>query len=129
MPHQNRKLPNMFHVKFLLIQKMESRNCNFCVFLFTMDDLLIFRNADAWPPKLIMQIMPKQLIGSIGGAYLKNSKSVFFTLQNCEALESLTKVMNSGFVSYCSYGYLFALLSFQILGWLCTLYKCEYSTL
>jgi mediator of RNA polymerase II transcription subunit 25 len=46
-----------------------------------------------------MQLMPKQLIGNIGGAYLKNSKSVLFHPQNCEALESLTKVMSSGFVS------------------------------
>ncbi|XP_046405213.1 mediator of RNA polymerase II transcription subunit 25-like isoform X3 [Ischnura elegans] len=53
--------------------------------------------ADAWPQKLIMQLMPKQLIGNIGGAYLKNSKSVLFHPQNCEALESLTKVMSSGF--------------------------------
>ncbi|KAK5643320.1 hypothetical protein RI129_007165 [Pyrocoelia pectoralis] len=52
---------------------------------------------DGWPSKLIMQLMPKQLIGNIGGAYLKNSKSVLFHPQNCEALESLTKVMSSGF--------------------------------
>jgi mediator of RNA polymerase II transcription subunit 25 len=55
--------------------------------------------ADGWPSKLIMQLMPKQLIGNIGGAYLKNSKSVLFHPQPCEALESLTKVMSSGFVS------------------------------
>lgn len=61
--------------------------------------LRIFRKADSWPQKLIMQLMPKQLIGNIGGAYLKNSKSVLFHPQNCEALESLTKVMSSGFVS------------------------------
>lgn len=53
--------------------------------------------ADSWPPKLIMQLMPKQLIGNIGGAYLKNSKSVLFHPQNCEALDALTKVMSSGF--------------------------------
>ncbi|KAI4462701.1 mediator of rna polymerase ii transcription subunit 25 [Holotrichia oblita] len=53
--------------------------------------------ADGWPPKLLMQLMPKQLIGNIGGAYLKNSKSVLFHPQNCEALESLTKVMSTGF--------------------------------
>lgn len=47
-----------------------------------------------------MQLMPKQLIGNIGGAYLKNSKSVLFHPQPCEALESLTKVMSSGFVSF-----------------------------
>lgn len=53
--------------------------------------------ADSWPQKLIMQLMPKQLIGNIGGAYLKNSKSVLFHPQPCDALESLTKVMSSGF--------------------------------
>lgn len=53
--------------------------------------------ADGWPPKLIMQLMPKQLIGNIGGMYLKNSKSVLFHPTNCEALDSLAKVMSSGF--------------------------------
>lgn len=61
-----------------------------------------FRKADGWPQKLIMQLMPKQLIGNIGGAYLKNSKSVLFHPQPCDALESLTRVMSSGFVS-CDY--------------------------
>lgn len=46
----------------------------------------------------MMQLMPKHLIGNIGGAYLKNSKSVLFHPQQCEALESLTRVMMSGFV-------------------------------
>lgn len=50
-----------------------------------------------------MQLMPKQLIGSIGGIYLKNSKSVLFHPQQCEALDSLTKVMSSGFVSLIYY--------------------------
>lgn len=59
----------------------------------------VFRRADGWPQKLLMQLMPKQLIGNIGGAYLKNSKSVLFHPQQCEALEALTKVMSSGFVS------------------------------
>ncbi|KAJ8922602.1 hypothetical protein NQ315_007633 [Exocentrus adspersus] len=53
--------------------------------------------ADAWPQKLIMQLMPKHLIGNIGGIYLKNSKSVLFHPQACDALESLTRVMSSGF--------------------------------
>ncbi|KAJ9601081.1 hypothetical protein L9F63_000816, partial [Diploptera punctata] len=54
-------------------------------------------DADTWPLKLIMQRMHKQLIVNICGAYLKNSKSVLFHPQNCEALEALTKVMSSGF--------------------------------
>jgi hypothetical protein len=59
----------------------------------------VYRRADGWPPKLLMQLMPKQLIGNIGGAYLKNSKSVLFHPQQCDALDALTKVMSSGFVS------------------------------
>lgn len=47
-----------------------------------------------------MQLMPKNLIGSIGGAHLKDSKSVVFTPTPCEALESLTKYMTSGYVSF-----------------------------
>ncbi|KAJ8964091.1 hypothetical protein NQ317_004944 [Molorchus minor] len=53
--------------------------------------------ADGWPQKLMMQLMPKQLIGNIGGAYLNNSKSVLFHPQPSDALESLTRVMSSGF--------------------------------
>lgn len=44
--------------------------------------------------------MPKNLIGNIGGAYLKDSKSVVFQPTQCEALDSLTKYMTSGYVSY-----------------------------
>ncbi|XP_008206394.1 mediator of RNA polymerase II transcription subunit 25 isoform X2 [Nasonia vitripennis] len=53
--------------------------------------------AESWPTKLIMQLMPKMLIGNIGQAYLKNSKSVVFFPSPCEALESLIKVMSNGF--------------------------------
>ncbi|XP_033217039.1 mediator of RNA polymerase II transcription subunit 25 isoform X2 [Belonocnema kinseyi] len=52
---------------------------------------------DAWPQKLLMQLMPKMLLGTIGNAYLKNSRSVCFYPTPCEALESLIKVMSSGF--------------------------------
>ncbi|XP_011297129.1 mediator of RNA polymerase II transcription subunit 25 isoform X2 [Fopius arisanus] len=52
---------------------------------------------ESWPRKLIMQLMPKQLIGSIGGGYLNNSKSVLFHPTPCEALDSLMKVMSTGF--------------------------------
>jgi len=44
--------------------------------------------------------MPKNLIGSIGGAHLKDSKSVVPQPSPCEALESLTKYMTSGYVSF-----------------------------
>jgi len=47
-----------------------------------------------------MQLMPKNLIGSIGGAHLKDSKSVVFQPTPCEALESLTKYMTNGYVSF-----------------------------
>ncbi|XP_015111836.1 mediator of RNA polymerase II transcription subunit 25 isoform X2 [Diachasma alloeum] len=53
--------------------------------------------ADSWPPKVLLQLVPKLLIGNIGGAYLKNSKSVLFHPTPCEALDSLTKVMSAGF--------------------------------
>ncbi|XP_011299870.1 mediator of RNA polymerase II transcription subunit 25 isoform X2 [Fopius arisanus] len=53
--------------------------------------------ADSWPPKVLLQLVPKLLIGNIGGAYLKNSKSVLFHPTPCEALDSLTKIMSAGF--------------------------------
>lgn len=49
--------------------------------------------------KLIMQLMPKMLVGNIGQSYLKNSKSVIFSPSACGPLESLIKVMSNGFVS------------------------------
>lgn len=77
-------------IYFLIIDKKNENNT--IVFV-------VYRKADSWPQKLIMQLMPKQLIGNIGGAYLKNSKSVLFHPSPCDALESLTKVMSTGFVS------------------------------
>lgn len=59
---------------------------------------MYYRSAETWPQKLLMQLMPKTLIGSIGGTFLKNSKSVFFLPQACEALETLVQVMSSGYV-------------------------------
>ncbi|KAL1116185.1 hypothetical protein AAG570_005680 [Ranatra chinensis] len=53
--------------------------------------------ADSWPPKLIMQLMPKQLIVTVGGTYLKNSKSVLFHPTVCESLDALTKIMSTGY--------------------------------
>ena len=55
---------------------------------------------DGWPPKLIMQLIPKNIVGSLGGSFLvRDVKTVVFLLQNCEALNSLTRVMDSGYVS------------------------------
>lgn len=59
----------------------------------------LFRKGDLWPPRVFMQLMPKQLVGNIGGEYLKDSKTVVFHPSTCESLENLTKVMSSGFVS------------------------------
>lgn len=52
--------------------------------------------ADHWPQRLLMQLMPKQMVGSAGGQYLKESKTVVFHPTPCEALESLSKIMGSG---------------------------------
>jgi len=50
-----------------------------------------------WPSKLIMQLIPKTLVQTIGGQYFRHSKSVLFHPTECESLEALTKVMGSGF--------------------------------
>lgn len=83
---------------------MENQNCKIelkCFYykLFTRNIFFFYRKAETWPEKLIMQLMPKNLIGSIGGAHLKDSKSVVFQPTPCDALESLTKYMTSGYVS------------------------------
>ena len=52
---------------------------------------------DNWPNKLIMQLIPKTLVQTIGGEYFRNSKSVLFHPSDCESLEALTKVMGTGF--------------------------------
>lgn len=61
---------------------------------------LSFRSAESWPQRILMQLMPKSLINNIGGAYLKNSKSVNFHPQPCEALETLKQVLLHGYVSH-----------------------------
>jgi mediator of RNA polymerase II transcription subunit 25 len=52
---------------------------------------------DNWPAKLIMQLIPKTLVQTIGGQYFRNSKSVLFHPTECESLDALTKVMGTGF--------------------------------
>lgn len=59
-----------------------------------------FSQAHNWPQRLVMQLMPKQLVGSIGGQFLKDSKTVVFHPNPCEALDAMSKVMSSGFVSF-----------------------------
>ncbi|XP_016976315.2 mediator of RNA polymerase II transcription subunit 25 [Drosophila rhopaloa] len=53
--------------------------------------------AENWPPKLLMQLMPKHLVGNIGGQFLKDSKMVVFRPTPGEALDSLAKMMTSGY--------------------------------
>merc|ERR1719500_818827 len=52
---------------------------------------------DNWPTKLIMQLIPKTPVQTIGGEYFRNSKSVLFHPSDCDSLEALTKVMGTGF--------------------------------
>jgi len=55
---------------------------------------------EGWPPKLIMQLIPKAILGSLGGTFFRDVKTVLFNLQPCEALTSLTRVMDMGYVSF-----------------------------
>ncbi|KAI8432646.1 hypothetical protein MSG28_013623 [Choristoneura fumiferana] len=45
---------------------------------------------DTWPNKLLMQLMPKQLISNIGGQYLKDSKRVVCISPRCRRPPSAT---------------------------------------
>ncbi|XP_049836651.1 protein PTOV1 homolog [Schistocerca gregaria] len=54
-------------------------------------------NADTWPQKLVMQLVPKQLMAVIDGFVLYNSNPLHFHPQNCKALESVIKIMRYGF--------------------------------
>ena len=53
--------------------------------------------SDNWPAKLIMQLIPKSLVQTIGGHYFRNSDSVLFHPQECESLVKMTNVMKTGF--------------------------------
>lgn len=50
-----------------------------------------------WPRMLIMQLIPKTLVQTIGGVFFKNSKSVLFHPEPSEALDALTRVLSTGF--------------------------------
>lgn len=52
---------------------------------------------DTWPQRLIMQLMPRTVISSVGGQLLRDAKVVIFQWGNSEAFESLSKVMANGF--------------------------------
>ncbi|XP_049792051.1 mediator of RNA polymerase II transcription subunit 25-like [Schistocerca nitens] len=56
--------------------------------------------ADSWPQKLIVQLVPKELLGVVGGIFLKNSNPLHFHPENCEALELLTGALSSGYAGY-----------------------------
>ncbi len=47
--------------------------------------------SENWPRKLIMQLIPKSLVQTIGGLFFKNSKSVLFHPKESEALDALTR--------------------------------------
>lgn len=68
---------------------------------------MFYRKAENWPPKLIMQLLPKNVISSIGSIHLKNSTSVLFHPTPCDALDALTKVMSTGYVSFVIILYIF----------------------
>ena len=57
------------------------------------------RKADNWPNKLMMQLINRNVISTIGKAYFDNIRSVKFNLQPCEPLERLSQVMSSGSVT------------------------------
>merc|ERR1719154_692297 len=52
---------------------------------------------DNWPTKLMLQLIPKSVVQTIGGQYFKDSKSVLFHPQESDSLEALSKEMSSGF--------------------------------
>lgn len=53
---------------------------------------------DNWPAKLIMQLMPRQMITNVGGHRLRDAKIVIFQWgQPTEAFQALTKIMANGF--------------------------------
>ena len=53
--------------------------------------------SDNWPAKLIMQLIPKSIVQTLGDQYFRNSKSVLFNPQECESVVALTNVMGTGF--------------------------------
>ena len=52
---------------------------------------------DNWPPKLIMQLIPKTLVQKLGGHFFNHSRSVLFHPQKSESLDILTKVLGTGY--------------------------------
>ncbi len=52
--------------------------------------------SDNWPRRLIMQLIPKTLLQTIGGSFFKDSKSVLFHPEQSDALDVLTRVFGTG---------------------------------
>ena len=52
---------------------------------------------DHWPPKLIMQLIPKTLVQKLGGHFFNHSRSVLFHPQKSESLDILTRVLGTGY--------------------------------
>lgn len=64
------------------------------------------RKTEGWSSKLIMQMIPKHILGSIGNTYFKNVKTVMFLPDQSPALEALTNFLFRGMVSVASVGIL-----------------------
>lgn len=62
---------------------------------------LYFRKADHWAPTLIMQMIPKHILGNIGNTFFKNVKTVMFLPDQSHALEILTNFLFRGMVRTC----------------------------
>ena len=52
---------------------------------------------DNWPPKLIMQLIPKTLVQKLGGHFFNHSRSVLFHPQKSDSLDILTRVLGTGY--------------------------------
>ncbi|XP_065200782.1 mediator of RNA polymerase II transcription subunit 25-like isoform X1 [Planococcus citri] len=52
---------------------------------------------DDWPTKLVMQVLPKTLISSVGASYMKNATSMVFYPTPSAASDVVAKKMTSGF--------------------------------
>lgn len=57
------------------------------------------RKTEGWSTKLIMQMIPKHILGSIGNTFFKNVKTVMFLPDQSPALEALTTFLFRGMVS------------------------------
>jgi len=50
-----------------------------------------------WPSKLIMQLIPKQLVQTLGVHYFSNSKSVLLHPANSDSMKSMGRMLSTGF--------------------------------